>query len=210
MRIGYFLATEAFTPADLLAQAKMAEQAGFEGLWISDHYHPWTYGQGESPFVWSVIGGIATTTRLPVTTAVTCPTVRMHPAIVAQAAATSAVMLDGRFTLGLGTGEALNETIHGDRWPPIDVRLDMLEEAVRVIRRLFAGDVVNHHGSHYVVEHARLYTRPEQAPPIYLSAFGQKAASRVSKFADGLCSTMPDSDLVQTFRAGSSKPAQAG
>src|SRR5436190_3916318 len=119
MRIGYFLSTEEYDPAELVAQARAAEAAGFEGLWISDHFHPWNDQQGQSPFVWSVIGAISQVCDLPVTTAVTCPTVRMHPAIIAQAAATAAVMTGGRFTLGVGTGEALNEHVLGDAWPSI-------------------------------------------------------------------------------------------
>src|SRR3954470_908833 len=130
MQIGYFLSTEEYAPAELLEQARAAEQAGFEGLWISDHFHPWNNEQGNSPFVWSMIGAISQVCSLPVTTAVTCPTVRVHPAIVAQAAATSAVMTGGRFVLGVGTGEALNEHVLGDAWPSIDTRLEMLEEAV--------------------------------------------------------------------------------
>src|SRR5438552_19129396 len=127
MKIGCFLSCEESGPRELVEQAKRAEAAGFHALWISDHYHPWNDEQGESPFVWSVIGAIAATTSLRVTTAVTCPTIRMHPAIVAQAAATSAVLLDGRFELGVGTGENLNEHILGDRWPATGERLDMLE-----------------------------------------------------------------------------------
>ncbi len=134
MKIGYFLSTEEYSPAELLVQARAAEEAGFESLWISDHFHPWNNEQGNSAFVWSVIGAISQACDLPVTTAVTCPTVRTHPAIIAQAAATSAVMLDGRFTLGVGSGEALNEHVFGDPWPTLDRRLDMLEEAVALIR----------------------------------------------------------------------------
>src|SRR3978361_1640847 len=134
MKIGYFLSTEEYSPAELLAQAVAAERAGFEGLWISDHFHPWNNEQGNSAFVWSVIGAISQATDLPVTTAVTCPTVRTHPAIIAQAAATSAVLLDGKFTLGVGSGEALNEHILGDPWPSVDVRLEMLGEAVALMR----------------------------------------------------------------------------
>src|SRR5256714_10376449 len=129
-RLGYFLSCEEFGPKELVEQAKMAEDAGFGALWISDHYHPWNDAQGQSPFVWSMIGALSQATDLPVTTAVTCPTVRVHPAVVAQAAATSAVLTGGRFTLGVGTGEALNEHILGDSWPPAIVRLAMLEEAV--------------------------------------------------------------------------------
>ena len=118
MRIGYFLSSEEFDPRELIAQARMAEDAGFQGLWISDHYHPWNDEQGHSGFVWSTIGALAqATSTMKVTTAVTCPTVRIHPAVIAQAAATCAVLLEGRFALGLGSGEALNEHILGDHWP---------------------------------------------------------------------------------------------
>src|SRR6188472_243164 len=142
MRIGYFLSCEEYTPAELVQQAKAAADAGFEALWISDHFHPWNNEQGNSPFVWSVIGAISQVCDLPVTTAVTCPTVRIHPAIIAQAAATAAVMTGGRFTLGVGTGEALNEHVLGDAWPSIDIRLEMLEEAVAVMRALWQGGFV--------------------------------------------------------------------
>ena len=148
MQIGYFLSSEECAPGDLVDQARRAEEAGFHALWISDHYHPWIDEQGHSPFVWSVIGAISQATKLPVTTGVTCPTVRLHPAIIAQAAATSAVLLEGRFHLGVGSGEALNEHILGDRWPEADVRLEMLEEAVEVIRTLWQGGQRSHRGSH--------------------------------------------------------------
>src|ERR1700710_3008224 len=144
MRIGYFLSNEEFSPRALIEQARRAEAAGFHALWISDHYHPWNDQRGHSGFVWSVIGALAEATSLPVTTGVTCPTVRLHPAIVAQAAATSAVLHEGRFNLGVGSGEALNEHILGDRWPEADVRLEMLEEAVEGIRLLWAGGDPSH------------------------------------------------------------------
>src|SRR4051812_5462455 len=153
---GYFLSCEEHGPSELVEQARMAEQAGFTSLWISDHYHPWNDAQGQSPFVWSVIGALSQSVSLPVQTAVTCPLIRMHPAVVAQAAATSAVQLDGRFRLGIGSGEALNEHILGDAWPEADVRLEMLEEAVHVMRELFTGEQVSHRGKHYTVENARL------------------------------------------------------
>ena len=212
MRIGYFLSCEEFGPAELIEQAKMAEQAGFEALWISDHFHPWTDEQGNSPFVWSVIGALSQVTSLPVTTAVTCPTVRTHPAVIAQAAATSAVLLDGRFVLGVGSGEALNEHILGTVWPEAEVRLEMLEEAVEVIRKLLAGGNVSHHGKHYTVENARIYTLPEQPPPIYMSGFGPKAIELAARIADGYIATAPNREWVEMFRdsAGADKPAQAG
>src|SRR3954449_12119852 len=175
MQIGCFLSSEEFGPRDLVEQAKRAEQAGFHALWISDHYHPWNDEQGHSPFVWSVIGAIGEATDLTVTTGVTCPTIRVHPAIIAQAAATSAVLSGGRFQLGVGTGEALNEHILGDHWPEANVRLEMLEEAIAIIRELWTGKQVSHEGTHYVVENARLYTLPDSPPPIYVSGFGPKA-----------------------------------
>lgn len=211
MRLGYFLSCEEFTPRQLVEQARLAERAGFDALWISDHYHPWNNAQGQSPFVWSVIGAISEATSLPVTTAVTCPTVRIHPAVVAQAAATSAVMLEGRFILGLGTGEALNEHILGDAWPTVDVRLAMLEEAVTVIRALLSGETVTHEGPHYTVDTARIYTLPDEPPPIYLSGFGPKATRLAAEIADGYINTSPDAELLSLFKEGSGgKPAQAG
>ena len=212
MRFGYFLSCEEFAPAQLLAQARLAEESGFEALWISDHYHPWNDEQGQSPFVWSVIGALLQVSRLPVTTAVTCPTVRTHPALIAQAAATSAVLHDGRFRLGVGTGEALNEHILGDAWPATAVRLEMLEEAVEVMRALWQGDFVSHRGRHYTVANARIYTLPEQPPPVYVSAFGPKALEVAGRIGDGYIATMPDADMVQDFRdrAGPGKPTQGG
>jgi G6PDH family F420-dependent oxidoreductase len=146
MRIGYFLSCEEYSPSELVEQARLAEEAGFEALWISDHFHPWNDEQGESPFVWSIIGAVSQVCDLPIATAVTCPTMRINPVIVAQAAATSAVLLEGRFILGIGSGEALNEHILGQVYPSTDVRLEMLEEAVEVMRKLWTGDVITHRG----------------------------------------------------------------
>jgi G6PDH family F420-dependent oxidoreductase len=196
----------------LLHQARRAEEAGFEALWISDHYHPWNDEQGNAPFVWSVIGGLSQVTSLPVTTGVTCPTVRIHPAIISQVAATSKVMLEGRFALGVGTGENLSEHILGDRWPPTDVRLEMLEEAVEVMRRLWEGGQKSHHGKHYTVENARIYTLPEEPPEILVSGFGPKATCLAGRIGDGYCGVEPDAELVSLFRSsgGGEKPAHAG
>ncbi|GAA3882068.1 LLM class F420-dependent oxidoreductase [Streptomyces lacrimifluminis] len=199
---GYFLACEEFGPAELVEQARQAEQAGFQALWISDHYHPWNDAQGQSPFVWSVIGALSQAVSLPIETAVTCPTVRMHPAVVAQAAATSAVMTDGRFRLGVGTGEALNEHILGDQWPPAHTRLEMLEEAIQVMRRLFTGEEVNHRGAHYTVENARLYTVPDEPVPIDVSGFGPQATALAARVGDGYITMGPDEDLTTQFRKG--------
>ena len=212
MRIGFFLSSEEYTPATLVEQARLAEEVGFEALWISDHFHPWNDEQGQSSFVWGVIGAISQVCSLPVVTAVTCPTVRMHPAVVAHAAATAAVQLDGRFVLGVGTGEALNEHILGDRWPTEDVRLEMLEEAVAVMRELWEGGFVYHHGRHYTVENARIYTRPDTPPPVYVSAFGPKAFDAALRIGDGFITTSPDAEHVKEWKAkaGSGKPTQAG
>ena len=213
MKIGYFLSCEEWGPADLIAQAVNAKQAGFDGLWISDHYHPWNDRQGHSPFVWSMIGAIAQATKgMPVTTAVTCPTMRIHPAIIAQAAATSAVLLDGRFRLGVGSGEALNEHILGDRWPDADERLELLEEAVEVIRLLWEGGVQDHRGRHYRVQHARVYDLPDRPPPIIVSGFGPKSVDLAARIGDGYCTVGPDTDSVQRFRdnGGANKLVQGG
>jgi G6PDH family F420-dependent oxidoreductase len=211
MQIGYFLSTEEYSPDALLAQARAADEAGFAALWISDHFHPWNDKQGNSPFVWSMIGAISQVCALPVTTAVTCPTVRIHPAIVAQAAATSGQLTGGRFVLGVGSGEALNEHILGDPWPTVDTRLEMLEEAVALIRQLWTGEVVTWEGKHYRIDHARIYTLPESPLEIYLSGFGPKAIDLAARIGDGFISTVPDADHVNRFKkASGDKPAHAG
>lgn len=210
--IGYFLSCEEFGPKELVRQARLAENAGFERLWISDHYHPWNDEQGNSPFVWSVIGALSEVTRLPITTAVTCPTVRIHPAVIAQAAATAAVQCEGRFVLGVGSGEALNEHILGDPWPPVDVRLEMLAEAVELIRALHRGHKMSYYGEFYTVHNARIYTLPDEPVPIYVSGLGSKAAALAGQIGDGFVCTKPDGSLVQAFRSGGGgdRPAQAG
>jgi G6PDH family F420-dependent oxidoreductase len=212
MRLGYFLSSEEFGPRDLVRQARQAQEAGFHALWISDHYHPWNDEQGHSPFVWSTIGAIAQATDLRVTTGVTCPTVRVHPAVIAQAAATCAVLLEGRFQLGVGSGEALNEHILGDRWPAIEVRLEMLEEAIEVIRLLWQGGSQDHHGRHYTVENARIYDLPDEPPPILVSGFGPKSIALAARVGDGFCTTSPEAESVSSFReqGGADKPVQAG
>lgn len=204
-QVGLFLSSEEHGPGSLLRQARRGEEMGFSSVFISDHFHPWTGAQGESPFVWSVIGGIAATTRMKVTTGVTCPTVRMHPAVVAQAAATCQLMLDGRFVLGVGSGEALNEHILGHRWPPVATRLQMLEEAVDVMRQLWTGSVVTHHGRYYTVENARLYSLPEMPPLVAVSAFGGKSLELAARIGDGFVTTQPDAGAVREFRQESGK-----
>ena len=213
MKLGYFLSCEEWGPNELVELAVKATDAGFEALWISDHYHPWNDAQGHSPFVWSVIGAIAhAAPGVKVTTAVTCPTLRIHPAVIAQAAATSAVLLDGDFCLGVGSGEALNEHILGDRWPSADERLEMLEEAIEVIRLLWQGGFQDHRGRHYQVENARIYDLPEQPPPILISGFGPKSIDLAARIGDGYCTVEPDPEPVQRFRsqAGEGKLVQGG
>ncbi|WP_019629048.1 TIGR03557 family F420-dependent LLM class oxidoreductase [Actinomadura atramentaria] len=197
---GYFLSCEEHRPDELIHQARLAEDAGFEALWISDHFHPWLDAQGESPFVWSVIGALSQAVSIPVTTAVTCPTTRIHPAIVAQAAATSQVLLKGRFRLGVGSGEALNEHITGERWPSAAQRLERLEEAIEIIHALFGGRQISHRGRHFTVDTARLYTVPDTPPPILMSGYGPKAISIAGRVADGLMTTFPDPESVRLFR----------
>jgi G6PDH family F420-dependent oxidoreductase len=180
-------------------------------LWISDHYHPWNDEQGNSAFVWSMIGAISQVCSLPITTAVTCPTVRIHPAVIAQAAGTAGQLTDGRFILGVGSGEALNEHILGDPWPTVERRLEMLEEAVDLIRTLWSGEVVSWEGKHYRVDHARIYNLPDEPPEVYVSGFGPKAIELAARIGDGFINTSPDADVVEQFKEQSGgKPAHAG
>jgi G6PDH family F420-dependent oxidoreductase len=205
--VGYTLSSEEHGPTGLVEIAASAESAGFEYALISDHYHPWTTKQGNSPFVWSTLGGVATATdSLRVGTGVTCPTVRIHPAIIAQATATTAAMFDGRFFLGVGTGESLNEHILGDHWPPYERRMELLSEAVEIIRKLWSGEQVTHNGDHYTVENARLFTLPEEDPPIYVAAGGESSAVAASDFGDGLVSTAPDEEIVERYQEDGDGP----
>jgi coenzyme F420-dependent glucose-6-phosphate dehydrogenase len=208
-QFGYTLSCEEFGPRALTAQAVRAERAGFDFAGISDHYHPWVDQQGNSPFVWGVLGAISQATeRLELLTGVTCPTTRIHPAIVAQAAATAASLLPGRFALGVGSGENLNEHILGDRWPPVARRQERLEEAVEVIRKLWRGELTTHHGRHYTVENARIYSLPEEPPPILVAVAGERSVELAARIGDGLIGTAPVADSVQAFRekGGEGKP----
>ena len=211
-RFGYVLSSEEYAPADLIRQAKLAEQAGFDALWISDRFHPWLDEQGQSSFVWSVIGAISQVTDLPITTAVTCPTTRIHPAIIAQAAATASLLTGGGFTLGVGTGAAVNEHITGGRWPSAAVRREMLEEAVAIITGLFSGHELTYEGMYYQVRAARLYSRPPAPPPVYVSGFGPLSARLAARIADGYICTAPRADLVKRYRdeGGGDRPVQGG
>ena len=200
MEIGYAMSSEEHRPNTLVAQARRAEEVGFSFALISDHFHPWVDAQGHSPFVWSVIGGIAQVTeRLRLGTGVTCPIMRIHPAILAQAAATAADMLPGRFFFGVGTGENLNEHILGDHWPPSDVRREMLDEAIEIIRLLWQGGTRSFEGAFFTVENARIYTLPDELPPIMVAASGPESASLAGLIGDGLISTAPKGNLVQAF-----------
>lgn len=200
-QIGYAISSEEHAPNDLVRNAQRAEAVGFSFAMISDHFHPWVDAQGHSPFVWSVIGGIAqATSTIRLGTGVTCPTVRIHPAIIAQAAATAAAMMDGRFFLGVGTGENLNEHVLGDRWPSATVRREMLAEAIDVMRTLWQGGFQSHSGIHYEVENARLYTLPDEPVKVMVAASGPLAAELAGSIGDGLITTAADSDLVAAFQ----------
>ncbi len=206
--IGYALSSEEHGPRDLVRNASRAEEAGFSFALISDHFHPWIERHPHSPFVWGVLGAIAVATdRLIVGTGVTCPTMRTHPAIIAHAAATAADLMPGRFFLGIGTGENLNEHILGQAWPEWDVRAEMLEEAVEIIRALWSGEVTSHRGRHYRVQNARLYTLPETLPPIRVAASGPRMAALAARLGEGLIATAPDKELVKAYRdAGGTGP----
>ena len=200
IKIGYALSSEEHEPNKLIANAQTAERVGFKFLLISDHFHPWVPQQEQSSFVWSVLGGIAQATqRVSVGTGVTCPIMRFHPTLVAQAAATMAAMMPGRFFLGLGTGEYLNEHIHGEPWPRIETRQRMLTEAVEIIRELWKGDEYSHEGEYFTVRDARIYTLPEKLPPIYVAASGPESAKLAAEISDGLISTSSGDEVVQAF-----------
>ena len=212
VEVGYFLTSEEQSATELVRFAQRAERAGFTFALISDHYHPWTDAQGQSPFVWSVIGGIAATTkRLRLGTGVTCPLMRIHPAIIAQAAATAAIMMPGRFFLGVGTGENLNEHITGRKWPRIAVRQEMLEEAVQVIRLLWEGGMKSHRGRYYRVENARVYTLPKEPPAIYVAAAGPQSAELAARIGDGLITVGAEEKTIKKFNSsgGRKKPKYA-
>lgn len=206
--IGYALSSEEHGPRDLVANARAAEEAGFSFALISDHFHPWIERHPHSSFVWGVLGAIAQATdELVVGTGVTCPTFRTHPAIIAHAAATAADLMPGRFFLGVGTGENLNEHILGQAWPEWEVRAEKLEEAVEVIRKLWRGAVISHRGRHYTVQNAKLYTLPKELPRIHVAVGGERMAEVAGRIADGLIATGPDKKLLSAYtRAGGDGP----
>lgn len=212
MELGYHMSSEEHASNALVRNAQRAEEVGFTYALISDHFHPWLDVQGHSPFVWGIIGGIAhATRRLRVGTGVTCPIMRIHPAIIAQAAATAADMMPGRFFLGVGSGENLNEHILGDHWPPAPIRLEMLEEAVEVIRLLWSGEEESFFGNYYTVENARIYTLPDELPPIYIASSGKVSARMAGRIGDGLISGSTDQEILESFdeAGGKGKPRYA-
>jgi G6PDH family F420-dependent oxidoreductase len=186
-KIGYAAMLEQFHPTELLDYCAAAEDAGFgAGFMVSEHFHPWTPQQGQSAFAWSFMGALGTRTTLPFGTAVTCPGFRYHPAVIAHAAATLGAMFPGRFWLGLGAGEALNEHIMGGQWPEIGVRSAMMFEAIEIINKLFTGAVTKHRGDYFKLESAKLYTRPEQPVKVYVATAGPVNAKRTGRLADGM------------------------
>lgn len=200
-RIGIFLSSEEHGPRPLVEAGAAAAAHGFADISVSDHYHPWLDEQGQSPFVWSVLGGLATAVPdARLATGVTCPTFRVHPAVIAQAAATTALMAGGGFTLGVGSGENLNEHILGHRWPTADERLARLEEAVEVMRALWTGERTSHEGRYYQVEDARLFSCPDEPPPVVVSAFGPKAVEVAARIGDGMATTSPDAEGIASYR----------
>jgi G6PDH family F420-dependent oxidoreductase len=209
MRLGYTMMTEQAGPKDLVGHVVGAEEAGFDFAVCSDHYFPWLDEMGHAPHAWTVLGAAAqATSRIPLMTYVTCPTVRYHPAVVAQQAATLQLLSDGRFTLGLGSGENLNEHVVGGGWPAVDVRQEMLVEAVRIIRDLFDGGYVNFRGEHFDVESAKLWDLPEQRVPIGIAVSGRQSCRIAGELADVMIAVEPRSELGAQFDAagGAGKP----
>ncbi|MBA2753447.1 MAG: TIGR03557 family F420-dependent LLM class oxidoreductase [Chloroflexota bacterium] len=206
MGIGYAASFEQFHPTDLLRFSQEAERAGFDAVMASDHFHPWVPSQGHSAYVWSWMGALGATTEMRFGTGVTPPGYRYHPAVLAQAAATLEAMFPGRFYLGLGAGEALNEHIIGEYWPEAPIRLERLMESIEIIQRLFTGKVIKHRGEHFTVESAKLYTLPEKAPPIYVATSGPIMAGRTGKHTDGIITVgAPDEKLkmlMERFERG--------
>ena len=206
-RFGYTLMTEQSGPRELVRQAVAAEEVGFDFEVSSDHYFPWLSAQGHAPYAWTVLGAVAhATERVGLYTYVTCPILRYHPAVVAQKAATLQLLADGRFTLGLGAGENLNEHVVGRGWPSIDRRHEMLAEAVEIIRALFTGDMVTVAGEHYRVDSARLWDLPEEPPQIGIAVSGEVAISELARLADHLIATEPDATLLSTWNDTAGAP----
>jgi G6PDH family F420-dependent oxidoreductase len=209
VEIGYTMMTEQAGPRDLVEHVVEAERAGFDFSVTSDHYFPWLESQGHAPYAWSVLGAAAqATVRMPFMTYVTCPTSRCHPAVVAQKAATLQLLSEGRFRLGLGSGENLNEHVVGGGWPSPQARLEMLEEAVEIIRELFGGGNVHHQGTHFEVANARLWDLPDEPPPIGVAVSGKRSCSLAGRLADLVIATEPEPELIEAFdrSGGRGKP----
>jgi coenzyme F420-dependent glucose-6-phosphate dehydrogenase len=206
VELGYALSSEEHAPADLVRHARLAEEAGFRFGLVSDHIHPWTNRQGHSGFVWGVLGGIAQATdEFRIGTGVTCPLIRIHPAIVAHAAATTACLMPGRFFLGVGTGENLNEHVLGAKWPAPDERLEMLEEAVELMRELWQGDYVTRRGKHYTVENLRIFDVPDGGVEIAVAAMQPNAAELAGRIGDALVNVAPAKEIIDTFESAGGK-----
>jgi G6PDH family F420-dependent oxidoreductase len=202
MRIGYKLIAEAYPPAEMVRQCVLAEQAGFDFVEVSDHFHPWVSEQQHSGFVWSMLAAMAAKTeRIELATGVTCPFIRYHPAVIAQAAATTQLLADGRFTLGVGSGERLNEHVVGQGWPAVHIRHQMFRESLEIIRLLWQGGYQSYDGKHLTIEDARVFDLPETLPRIVVAAGGPRAASLAGEIGDGLFTTEPRRDLVETYEA---------
>ncbi|MEU9297435.1 LLM class F420-dependent oxidoreductase [Streptomyces sp. NPDC048266] len=209
MRIGYTMMTEQAGPRELVGHVVEAERVGFDFSVISDHSFPWLEEQGHAPYAWSVLGAAAqATSRIPLMTFVTCPTFRYHPVVVAQKAATLQLLSEGRFRLGLGSGENLNEHVVGEGWPSARVRLDMLDEAAEIIHALFTGEYVTRHGRHYQIDDARLWDVPDTPPPVGIAASGPRSCALAGRHGDLLIATEPKRELVDAFDAqgGAGKP----
>jgi G6PDH family F420-dependent oxidoreductase len=209
VQIGYTMMTEQAGPRDLVEHVVDAERAGFDFSVTSDHYFPWLESQGHAPYAWSVLGAAAqATARIPLMTYVSCPTTRYHPAVVAQKAATLQLLSEGRFRLGLGSGENLNEHVVGGGWPSPQIRLEMLEEAVEIIRELFGGGDVHHRGTHFEVANARLWDLPDEPPPIGVAVSGKRSCSLAGRLADLVIATEPEPELIEAFdrSGGRGKP----
>jgi G6PDH family F420-dependent oxidoreductase len=209
VRIGYTMMTEQAGPRDLVDHVVRAEDVGFDFSVTSDHYFPWLREQGHAPYAWAVLGAAAqATSRIPLMTYVTCPTFRYHPAVVAQKAATVQLLSEGRFRLGLGAGENLNEHVVGGGWPAVDVRHERLEEAVGIIRDLFDGRHVTRHGAHFDVESAKLWDLPDEPPPIGIAVSGEQSCKLAGHFADLVIATEPKRELIEGFErhGGRGKP----
>ena len=207
---GYKLMTEEHGPKALVANAVAAEKAGFDFVSISDHFHPWLESQGHAPFAWSVLGAIAHATEsIGITTGLTCPIIRYHPAIIAQAAATVSLMSDGRFSLALGAGERLNEHVTGELWPSTPIRHEMLGEAIDIMRLLWDGGLHSYEGQFFDLDHAKLYDAPASPVQVTVGVSGEKSVALAAEKADGIMATSADAELLKMFHAKSGKRGPA-